>query len=402
MASINVFSYSFLDQRISVEANITTSPSDILFPFYTACYLIPRSKAATFINGEYESYKFTKIAEDEYSTLCLDEFLNGVTTFYNQQHTNANCGFMIFEDEFALDPDDPNTKTAYEDAPQANRLAVMNLVLGAIGRNAILVGVAETEAKRYSLMMDDFRQCDSGFSYLKIKVRDSLTDSESDLADMITDYQAYGATMMCLQNNQEYNESNTYPMQDRGDFVLAGMMLNPYQPIGSATTYEVGMCIDGAIAVLTNANVVYNSEKSNLDYITQQYLTYFQVSADDTTEYVAAGGGVYYQGSSIPANMFLLAKYAEYTLKLALFEERRNNLSGVANVETFNKAISSAQTTLYPYVGFLLEEMLVTNYTQQEINDSISDKTVTLSNCITMTTYPTYLFTEATISMAIA
>lgn len=400
-ANINVFSYSYLDQRITVEANISTSSSDILFPFYTGCWLIPKSKAATYLNGDYETYKFYKVKESEYSTICLDEFLKGATTFYNQQHTNANMGFIIFEDQFALDPDNPNNITEYEDAPQANRLSVMNTVVGTIGRNAIYICVAETNFKRYSLMMDDFRQCDTSLSFIKCKVRNTLVNSESALSEIITDYKAYGATMMAIQSATASSDDDEMSFQDRADFVLGGMMLNPYSPSGSATTYKVGMCVDGSTAVLTDANVTYSSEKSNLDYITKQYLTYFQVDADDDTEYVAAGCGVYYQGSSIPANLFLLAKYAEYVLKLALYDARKQDKSGVANVTIFNNAISSAYSTLYPYVGFLLDSMTSTNYTQTEINEAIEDSTVQLSDCIEMTTYPTYLFTSATLSMSI-
>lgn len=399
--TINAFSYSYLDQRIRIRAILETEPSAILNPFYTACWLIPKSKAGIYLNGNFESGKFYKVQEHEYATKCLGEFLDGATRFYSQQHSNAEMGFIIFEDKYYLDPADTNVVTEYEDAPQANRLATMNACLGAIGRNAIYVGVAETQPKRYNMMIDDFRQVDSLLSYLKCKVKNTLTSSDTELSEIVNDFEAFGGTLTCINENKAPEDTDVLSFKNRPDFVIGGVLLNPYKPTGSDTTYKVGMGLDGSIVNLTTADVTLNKEQSMLDTITKRYLTYFQVRADDPEEFVVAGGGVYYQGSKLPVNMFLLAKYIEYLLKTNLFTFQLQNKSGVANVAIYRSAISATMTEVDSYVGFLLQSAVSQTYTQAGINEAIVDKVVKLDRCITATTLPTFLFTEATFTLMV-
>lgn len=399
--NVNAFSYSYLDQRIRIRAIIETQPSAVFFPFYTACWLIPKSKAGDYLNGNFEDGRFYKVLESEYATKCLGEFLDGITRFYAQPHANAEAGFIIFEDKYYLDPNDADAATEYENAPQANRLATMNDCLGAIGRNAIYVGVAETNPKRYNMMMDDFRQVDSLLSYLKCKVRNSLTSTKEELQDIVNDFEAFGGTLVCINENKQPEDTDVLSFKNRADFVIGGVLLNAYKPTGSDTTYKVGMGLDGTIINVTTADVVLNKEKAMLDEITKRYLTYLQVRADNPEEFLIAGGGVYYQGSPLPANMFLLAKYIEYLLKTNIFTYQEQNKSGVANVEIYRKAISATLVAVDSYVGFLLSSLYSQSYTQAGINEAIVDKVVKLDKCITATTLPTFLFTEATFTLAV-
>lgn len=399
--NVNAFSYSYLDQRIRIRAIIETQPSAVFFPFYTACWLIPKSSVGDYLNGNFDKGKFYKVQEHEYATKCLGEFLEGITRFYAQPHANAEAGFVVFEDKYYLDPNDADAATEYENAPQANRLATMNDCLGAIGRNAIYVGVAETNPKRYNMMMDDFRQVDSLLSYLKCKVRNSLVSTEEELLDISNDFEAYGGTLMCINEAKKAEDKDVLSFKNRPDFVIGGILLNAYQPLGSDITYKVGMGLDGTIVNITTADTVLNKEKAMLDEITKRYLTYFQVRADDPTEFLVAGGGVYYQGSRLPVNMFLLAKYIEYLLKTNLFTYQLQNKSGVANVAIYRKAISATLVEVDSYVGFLLSSLFSQSYTQAGINENITDKVVKLDKCITATTLPTFLFTEATFTLAV-
>lgn len=399
--TINAFAYSYLDQRIRIKAILETQPSAVFFPFFTACWLIPKSKAKTYLNGSYKTGEFYKVKENEYATKCLDEFLEGATRFYAQQHADAEMGFVVFDDQYVLDPDTPDVLTEYEDTPQKNRLETMTSMMGAIGRNAIYVGVAETDPKRYNMMMDDFRQVDTLLSYLKCKVRNSLVSTQEEIQDWIDDFKAYGGTLVAINEAKAPEEKDVLSFKNRPDFVIGGALLNAYKPTGSDRTYPVGMGLDGTIVVLTDKDVSLNKEKAMLDTITKQYLTYFQVRADDPTEYLCAGGGVYYQGTEVPCNMFLLAKYTEYLLKTNLFTFQLQNKSGVANVSIYRKAVTATMTSVESYVGFLLDSAVSQSYTQAQINESVVDKVVKLDRCITMTTLPTILFTEATFTMVI-
>lgn len=397
----NVFSTSYLDQRIKIKAILTTAVSEVFFPFYTACFLIPKSKVASYINGTFNDNQFYKLKESEYATKCLGEFLDGVTTFYNQQHVNAELGFIIFDDQYSLDPMQPDTKTNYEDAPQKNRLETMNKVIGAIGRNACYVGVAETNVKRYSMMMDDFRQCDTQLQYLKCKVRNTLT-GDGEITDLVTDFEAFGGTLMGIHQAETFSDTDEYKFKNRLDFVVGGVLLNTYQPSGENNVYKVGMALDGLVANVTTADITYNAESANLDTITRNYITYYQVRADDPTEILIGGGGVYYQGQAVPANMFLLANYISYLLKTNLFKSQEQNRSGVANATLYKKALSETMANITPYVGFLLDSATSKTYTQQQINQSVENKEVKLDNCITAVTMPTILFTSATFTLSVA
>lgn len=399
MSKINVFSYPYLDQRIIVESIISTKPSDILFPFFSAVWLVPKSKSATMLNGTFEVGKFYKIKQSEYATKCTGELLKGATTFYSQPRSRSEMGIMVFDDEYKLDPDTPDQVTNYEDAPEKNRLATMSECIGAIGRNAIYVGVAETNFKRYSMMIDDFRQADTSMKYVKAKVRNTLTSTKSDLEDFKNDYEKFGATLNMILQNKASQDDDNMEFDDRLDFVVGGTWLNPYQP--NDIVYQVGVTIDGLIPFIKNANVVYNKEKAMLDDITRNYFTYAQVRGDDPEEYILGGGGVFYQGKSIPANLFMFAKYAEYVLKEQLFLSLEANKFGVANASVYNKAISQTATILEIYVGAILNSLISKNYSQQEINESVVDKVAQLDNCITIETMPTFLFTKASLSIGI-
>lgn len=400
--NVSAFSYSYLDQRIRIRAILETQPSDVLYPFFTACWLIPKSRVGEYLNGNFKDGVFYKVKEYEYATKCLGEFLDGITRFYSQPHTNAEAGFLIFEDKYALDPADPNVLTDYVDAPQAQRLATMNDCLGAIGRNAIYVGVAETEAKKYNMIMDDFRQVDSLMSYLKCKVTNTLVSTEEELQDALNDFEAFGATLECMQEVKQAEDTDVLNFKNRADFVIGGVLLNPYQPAGSSSIYKVGVGLDATIVNLTSADVVLNKDKTMLDEITKKGLTYFQVRADDPTEILVAGGGVYFQGQVIPVNMFLLAKYVEYLLKTNIFRFQEQNKSGVANVAIYRSALSATSVEIDPYINFLLSSYTIQNYTQAGINENIVDKTLKLDKCITMVTLPTFLFTEATITLIVS
>lgn len=399
MSKINVFSYPYLDQRILVESIITQKPSDIIFPFFSAVWLVPKTHMATMLNGAFEVGKFYKIKQSEYATKCAGELLKGATSFYAQPRSRSEMGIIVFDDEYKIDPDQPDAVTKYEDAPEVNRLATMTECIGAIGRNAIYVGVAETNFKRYSMMMDDFRQADSSMKYIKCKVRNTLNSTEQDLEDFKNDFEKFGATLNCILENKASTDADVMEFDDRLDFVVAGCWLNPYQP--ADISYQVGVTIDGLIPFIKNANVVYNKEKAMLDEITRNYFTYVQVRGDNPEEYILGGGGVFYQGRAIPANLFMFAKYAEYVLKEQLFLSLEANKFGVANAAVYNKAISQAATILEQYVGVILNSLISVTYTQQEINDSVVDKVAQLDNCITAETMPTFLFTKASLSIGI-
>lgn len=396
---IGVFAYSYLDFRFTADVEIIAEESEALFPFYTMCWLVPASKVATYLVGDYENYKFYKISEANYATKCLDQLLAGATRFYAQQHSEAEMGIIVFEDSFSLDPDNPTTKTEYVDAPQATRLATMNKALNALGRTAIGVGIAETDKTAYNMYMDDFRQVDTYLNYFKVKIKDTLADTEAQTTEIINDYQSFGGTIMAINNFTNETVSTSYDFKNRLDFVIGGLLLNPYKPVGSDVTFEVGMGLDGRIAVIANADVVKNNVRDAMDKLTRNYITYLQVRADDPDEYVVSGGGVYYQGFSIPINIFLFAKYAQYRLKINLFDfQTKYNKAGTANVTIYNQAIQATMTELEPYTSILLASVSSKSYTQNEINDSISDKTIKLSGCITATTLPTPLFTTASIT----
>lgn len=399
MSKINVFSYPYLDQRIIVESIITQKPSDILFPFYSACWLVPKSKAATMLNGAFETNKFYKIKQSEYATKCTGELLKGATTFYSQPRSASEMGVIVFEDQYKITPDNPDQVTNYEDAPEANRLATMTEVIGSIGRNAIYIGVAETNFKRYSMMIDDFRQADTSMKYIKAKVRNTLTSTEQELKAFKDDFEKFGATLMYINQNAASKDGDNMEFDDRLDFVGAGVWLNPYKP--NDVTYAVGVTLDGLIPFVKNANVVYNKEKAMLDEITKNYFTYVQVRGDDPDEYILGGGGVFYQGKAIPANLFMFAKYAEYVLKEQLFLTLESNKFGVANASVYNRAVSQTATILEKYVGAILNSLITTIYTQQQINESVVDKVAQLDNCIVVETMPTFLFTKASLSIGI-
>lgn len=399
MSKINVFSYPYLDQRIIVESIITQKPSDILFPFYSACWLVPKSKAATMLNGAFETNKFYKIKQSEYATKCTGELLKGATTFYSQPRSASEMGVIVFEDQYKITPDAPDQVTNYEDAPEANRLATMTEVIGSIGRNAIYIGVAETNFKRYSMMIDDFRQADTSMKYIKAKVRNTLTSTEQELKAFKDDFEKFGATLMYINQNAASKDGDNMEFDDRLDFVGAGVWLNPYKP--NDVTYAVGVTLDGLIPFVKNANVVYNKEKAMLDEITKNYFTYVQVRGDDPDEYILGGGGVFYQGKAIPANLFMFAKYAEYVLKEQLFLTLESNKFGVANASVYNRAVSQTATILEKYVGAILNSLITTIYTQQQINESVVDKVAQLDNCIVVETMPTFLFTKASLSIGI-
>lgn len=399
MSKINVFSYPYLDQRIIVESIITQKPSDILFPFYSACWLVPKSKAATMLNGAFETNKFYKIKQSEYATKCTGELLKGATTFYSQPRSASEMGVIVFEDQYKITPDTPDQVTNYEDAPEANRLATMTEVIGSIGRNAIYIGVAETNFKRYSMMIDDFRQADTSMKYIKAKVRNTLTSTEQELKAFKDDFEKFGATLMYINQNAASKDGDNMEFDDRLDFVGAGVWLNPYKP--NDVTYAVGVTLDGLIPFVKNANVVYNKEKAMLDEITKNYFTYVQVRGDDPDEYILGGGGVFYQGKAIPANLFMFAKYAEYVLKEQLFLTLESNKFGVANASVYNRAVSQTATILEKYVGAILNSLITTIYTQQQINESVVDKVAQLDNCIVVETMPTFLFTKASLSIGI-
>lgn len=399
MSKINVFSYPYLDQRIIVESIITQKPSDILFPFYSACWLVPKSKAATMLNGAFETNKFYKIKQSEYATKCTGELLKGATTFYSQPRSASEMGVIVFEDQYKITTDNPDQVTNYEDAPEANRLATMTEVIGSIGRNAIYIGVAETNFKRYSMMIDDFRQADTSMKYIKAKVRNTLTSTEQELKAFKDDFEKFGATLMYINQNATSKDGDNMEFDDRLDFVGAGVWLNPYKP--NDVTYAVGVTLDGLIPFVKNANVVYNKEKAMLDEITKNYFTYVQVRGDDPDEYILGGGGVFYQGKAIPANLFMFAKYAEYVLKEQLFLTLESNKFGVANASVYNRAVSQTATILEKYVGAILNSLITTIYTQQQINESVVDKVAQLDNCIVVETMPTFLFTKASLSIGI-
>lgn len=400
--NINVMETSYLDQRFLVKANITTLPSAIKFPFFTACYLIPKSKKAEYLSGEYDDYTFYKINESDYATKALGGFLDGCNSFYGQQHTNANLGIVIFEDSFALDTEHPETITQWVDAPQHNRLAVMKKVIDAIGRNAIYIGVAVENIKIYNTMIDDLRQIDTDLAYLKCKVVNSLIAKESDMDTIITDFKSFGATMIGLQNIKASSDSDTLPFKNRLDFMIAGALLNPYKNNTTAESYVVGVMLDGLNAVVTDtAGIKMDKTRDTLDYMTEQSLSYLQVRADDNTEYVFAGGGIYYQGQLISSNMFLLAKYATYVLKTNLFNERQADKTGVANVSIYRNALKSTDAILKQFVGLLIENYQSRTLTQTEINSNIVDGKLTIANAISITTYPVVYFQEATLSILV-
>lgn len=405
--AIGVFSQSRIDYRYTVDIEFTTSISELLNPFNTMCFLVPASKKADYLvdSDNYLSYKFYKVPESKYTTICKGELLLGAESFYGQQHTDANFGILIFDDSVTLTGDAGTTTTPFENLEEETQMSIMNSCVDCIGRNAIGVGIAETDVKRYTLMMNTFRRCDSNLKYFKIQVRDSLIDSEADVESIITDYQNYGATIMALQSFKAFSQNNgeTYTFENRPDFVLAGALLNSYKPIDIDTTFQVGLALDGLQLVLPASALEYSKNSNVLDKLTNNYITYFQVLGDDDTEIVASGGGVYYQGASIPINMFLFAKYAQYILKSNLYEiMQTKNKSGVANVTYYNEAIQATMSQLEPYSQILLDSITDKSYTQKEINDSIEDKTLVLNNCLNATTKRTPLFTKATIGVAIA
>lgn len=399
----NVVSLPFLDFRVNVKADIETLPSEAKFPFYTQAFLIPRSKVADYLVGDYDSYVFYKISESDYATKCIGDFLKGMTTFYNQPHTEAGAGVIIFEDSIAEDSENPATLTPYVNATQANRLAIMQKVLDAIGRNAIAVAVAIDVISFYEMVMNDFRQIDSMLTKLKIKIKNSAVITDNDKAVTRADYQAYGGTIIIWQQNEVFTTENnkTISFEYRGDFIVCGAGLNPMQRQGDTTILPVGMNWDGMSVNIPQDMVSYNDtiSKDDLQSLTDDDISYFQVRGDDKTEVVITDCGVFYQGKSIPASIFLLAKYAEYRLQTAIFDAIMADKSGVASVNIYRKALSSAKAQLSPYVDFILNTLTIKNYTQTELNNLVDNKVLKLTGCINMVTNRITKFTEASISV---
>lgn len=393
----NVFQKSFIDTRLNVKALIETDLSTLKMPFYTNCFLMPASKVKTYLKGDFVPYKFYPIPKKDYATICLDVFLKGMTTFYNQPQTEAKAGVVIYEDQFSLDASNPNTKTAYVDAPEANRLEAMAKVRDAIGRNAIAVCVVESVVKNYNKVMDDFRQIDSDLSYLKIKVRNSLTQKETDITAFLADYQAYGGTILMLNENKAMVDTDTMNFENRPDFIVGGAGLNPYVNTANVS-FIVGLNFDGLSINLPSANTVLNPTATLLEDMIKKGLSYIQVRADDDKEYVLAGCSVFYQGKPLPANMFLLAKYGEYLLKLNLNDSFKAS-NGVANVSHLRNAVSATLVVLDSYKNFLLQSIVSKTLDQTTINNAVTDKTLKLDRIIVITTLPTIYFTEASISV---
>lgn len=402
--SVNVLPMPFLDFRVNVKASIETLPSEAKFPFYSQAFLVPKSKVAEYLNGDFELNKYYKIKQADYSTKAKGEFLKGMTTFYNQPHTQSEAGVVVFEDSFAEDPDNPTTMTDYINAKEENRLASITRAFNAIGRNAIAVGVAIDDVKFYEMAMDDFRQIDTLISKLKIKVKNSLATTKDEKAKLQADYQKYGGTILCWQKNEAFADTNkTISFEYRADFIIGGAGLNPFIRQGDSYIYPVGMNWDGLSVNIPVANIEYNTTatKDDMQDLTDMDISYFEVRADDDSEILITGCGVYYQGQSIPASMFLLAKYSEYILQTSIFDEIMKEKSGVASVMVYRRALSTAKASLDPFVGFLLASLTMQNYTQSELNSLVVDKTLKLTNCLSLTTLRVTKFTEASISVLV-
>lgn len=392
-----VFQQSFIETRLNVKSIIEQDRSPLKMPFYTNCFLIPSSKVATYLKGDYKLYTFYPIEKKNYSTKCAGEFLEGMTTFYAQPQSEANAGIVVYEDQFSLDNTNLSNKTDFENAPETNRLEAMSKVRDAIGRNAIAICVTETNVKKYNMVMDNFRQIDTSISYLKIKVRNSLTAKATDISAFLNDYQSYGGTILMLNENKAMTDADTMPLKNRPDFIVGAVGLNPYVSKEN-TSYVVGLNFDGLNINLPVANASMDANSAMLAEMIKKGLSYIQVRADDDSEFVLAGCSVFYQGKALPANMFLLAKYAEYLLKTNLLDAI-TDANGVANVSAYRNAVSGVLVVLEPYKGFLLNTVTSKPLDQTTINQSVKEKTLVLDRVISMVTLPTTFFTEASISV---
>lgn len=395
---IGIARYSYLDLRFTADITFVTSASEVLFPFYNMCFLVPRSKANDFLTDvdNYESYKYYKIKEATYTTKVKGELLDGVTRFYSQQHSQAELGILIIEDTVTTTTGNNTTTLTYTQLTQEQRLAIMNKAVVAIGRNAIGVGVAETEKTAYQRMIEDFRQCDSNMNFFKVKVIDSNITKDS-IESLKQSFQSYGATILAVNDFVAETINTVYNFKNRPDFVIGGVLLNAWTPENSNTALKVGMALDGRTVNVDKTDVTNSYETDLFETLTREYITYYQQLGDDADEICIAGGGVYYQGATFPVNMFIFAKYVQYLLKVNLFKIQTNkNKAGVANATLYNEAITSTLTEISGYTNQLLQSVSSKSYTQSEINDSIEDKTVKLEGCITATTLPTPLFTQAT------
>jgi len=399
---VNVYSSSYLDQRFKAAASVTTSASQTLYPFYTACWLIPKSEQAEQLVGDYEVGRFYAIEQDVMATKLKGELLKGATCFFNQNRSESGLGVLVFEDKFSLDPLTPDTKTDWIDAPQDKRLSVLADSLGSIGRNAIVVCVSTKQAKLYNAITDDLRLADSGVNYLKIKIVKNQAEAESEINTLKQDMEEYAGTLIVLQEKGESKpDQDLFDYDDRADFVIAGRFLNPYSPTSNSNTYSVGMSLDGTIVNVKSKNVVYNNSKTNIDLLTQNMLTYFQVRADDADEILVAGGGVVFQGSVIPVNFFLLAKYGEYVLKNEMLNAKESSRFGVANATLVNRAISITMTKLEPFRGVLIDTLIGKSYTQSEVNNMTSNSVLKIPNAIAVTALPVEMYEQITFTIGL-
>lgn len=390
MSANNVFAYPYVDQRFGVEASITTTPSELKYPFYTLAIIVPRTLATTYLVGTFESNVFYKIKQSEYATRTQGDLQKGLASFFNQARTSSAVGVIIFEDEVALDPLTPNQKTEWLQVPEAKRNGIIATLLSNIGRNALAITIASDNLYNYRFIMDDVRRNDTTAQFLKFNFFMSAIDTKDKVAKFEDEMSTYAGTLEVLLSAKDVTEdeskNETISMDDRPDFILAGAYLNPYTPTGSTTSYEVGMSLDGMIVNLKNASIAYNKDSSMLDTLTSKQFTYLQVRADDETEVLVAGGGVMYRGATIPVNLFILAKWGEYYGKSYLLKENEKSRFGVANVNVYKNAIGQIVSKLDAYVGVLLYEISSKSYSQKEINNAVVDGVVNLENCITVTT----------------
>lgn len=390
MSANNVFAYPYVDQRFGVEASITTTPSELKYPFYTLAIVVPRTIANTYLVGTFESNVFYKIKQSEYATKTQGDLQKGITSFFNQARISSAVGIIIFEDEVALDPNNVGEKTEWAQVPESKRNTIIATLLSNIGRNAIAITVASDNLYQHRFITDDIRRNDTTAQFLKFNFFMSAIDTKDKVAKFEDEMSKYAGTLEILLSAEDVTEDESknkiISMEDRPDFVLAGAYLNPYTPTGSTTNYEVGMALDGMIVNVKNASVSYNKDATMLDVLTSKQFTYLQVRADDETEILVAGGGVMYRGATIPVNLYILAKWGEYYGKSYLLKENEKSRFGVANVNIYKNAIGQIVSKLDAYVGVLLYEISSKSYSQKEINNAVVDGVVNLENCITVTT----------------